>query len=212
MSAFLKTARGEHAFLLESVVGGDKWGRYSFLGSEPAAIFTSRGTTVLAVRAGQARRADFHGERSAGGAPRASGGVPRGAGRGSAALLRRRRRLRRVRRRSLLRALAGDVARSTLGLPELYFIVPASLLVFDTVAQSIKVVVNVDLRDPATDPQTAYEAAAARIDELVTRLAAPLTLPEPLPATDEGLPVTANMTAPGVRRDRRARQGVHPRG
>src|SRR5204863_9300666 len=30
VSAFLKTARGEHAFLLESVVGGDKWGRYSF--------------------------------------------------------------------------------------------------------------------------------------------------------------------------------------
>ncbi len=82
-----------------------------------------------------------------------------------------------------------------LGLPELYFIVPESLLVFDTVAQSIKVVVNVDLRDPQTDPRAAYDAAVARIDELVARLAAPLTMPDALPATGEGLPVTPNMSA-----------------
>ena len=81
-----------------------------------------------------------------------------------------------------------------LGLPELYFIVPASLLVFDTVAQSIKVVANVDLRDPTTDPRQAYEAAAARIDELVARLAAPLTLPAALPSTGEGLPVTSSIS------------------
>jgi anthranilate synthase component 1 len=81
-----------------------------------------------------------------------------------------------------------------LGLPELYFIVPASLLVFDTVAQSIKVVVNVDLRDAATDPRAAYAAAVTRIDELVARLAAPLTLPAALPTTGEGLPVTANLS------------------
>src|SRR5512147_2453372 len=56
VSAFLKTARGEHAFLLESVVGGDKWGRYSFLGSEPSAVFTSRGTTVTLAEQGKPAR------------------------------------------------------------------------------------------------------------------------------------------------------------
>src|SRR5215813_12516397 len=40
VSAYLKIARGPHGFLLESVQGGEKWARYSFLGSEPAAIFS----------------------------------------------------------------------------------------------------------------------------------------------------------------------------
>src|SRR4029077_17220514 len=31
VSAFLKIHRGRHGFLLESVQGGEKWGRYSFL-------------------------------------------------------------------------------------------------------------------------------------------------------------------------------------
>ena len=56
VSAFLKTTRGEHAFLLESVVGGDKWGRYSFLGSEPSAVFASRGTTVSLAEHGKPLR------------------------------------------------------------------------------------------------------------------------------------------------------------
>ena len=43
VSAFLKVARGEYAFLLESVQGGEKWGRYTFLGSEPAMVLRGRG-------------------------------------------------------------------------------------------------------------------------------------------------------------------------
>ncbi|MEB2284992.1 MAG: anthranilate synthase component I [Polyangiaceae bacterium UTPRO1] len=193
VSAFLKTTRGEHAFLLESVVGGDKWGRYSFLGSEPSAVFASRGTTVSLAEHGKplrtyetadpldALRAILAGYRAVpvAGLPRFFGGA--------------------------VGYVAYDAVRfferlpsrlpDPLGLPELYFIVPASLLVFDTIAQSIKVVVNVDLRDPEIDPRAAYEAATARIDELVARLAAPLTLPEALPTTGERLPVAANMTA-----------------
>src|SRR5438477_11882530 len=46
VSAYLKVARGPHGFLLESVQGGEKWARYSFLGSEPAAVFSSRGRQV----------------------------------------------------------------------------------------------------------------------------------------------------------------------
>src|SRR5438309_5187186 len=46
VSAFLKIHRGPYGFLLESVEGGEKWGRYSFLGTEPARVFRSRGRTV----------------------------------------------------------------------------------------------------------------------------------------------------------------------
>jgi anthranilate synthase component I len=46
VSAFLKLLQGEHAFLLESVEGGEKWGRYSFLGCDPSVIFRSKDETV----------------------------------------------------------------------------------------------------------------------------------------------------------------------
>lgn len=193
VSAFLKTARGEHAFLLESVVGGDKWGRYSFLGSEPAAVFVSRGTTITLREHGKAERtftaadplqalrellAGYHAVPLPG-LPRFFGGAVGYVAYDAVRFFER------------LPSTLPD----PLGLPELYFIVPSSLLVFDTVAQSIKVVVNVDLRDPATDPRTAYAAAVARVDELVARLASPLTLPEALPSSGEGLPVTPNLSA-----------------
>ncbi|MEO5334436.1 MAG: anthranilate synthase component I [Magnetococcus sp. YQC-5] len=47
VSAFLKVA-SEHpyAFLLESVQGGEKWGQYSMIGLEPAALFTVHGRRV----------------------------------------------------------------------------------------------------------------------------------------------------------------------
>src|SRR5262249_17637120 len=38
VSAYAKLGRREHAFLLESVVGGEKWAAYSFIGVEPRAI------------------------------------------------------------------------------------------------------------------------------------------------------------------------------
>src|SRR5438552_3340985 len=56
VSAYLKIARGDHGFLLESVQGGEKWARYSFLGSEPAAMYSSRGTAVTLRAAGGAER------------------------------------------------------------------------------------------------------------------------------------------------------------
>ena len=87
VSAYLKIARGNHGFLLESVQGGEKWARYSFLGSEPAAVFSSRGTTVTLRTAGAPERA---------GRLRRAAAVP-GARRGAA--------------RALLRAPAGDTAR-----------------------------------------------------------------------------------------------------
>ncbi|MFQ5933525.1 MAG: anthranilate synthase component I, partial [Dehalococcoidia bacterium] len=35
VSAYLKVARGDHSFLLESVEGGERLARYSFIGTEP---------------------------------------------------------------------------------------------------------------------------------------------------------------------------------
>ncbi len=46
VSAFLKIQKGEYAFLLESVEGQEKIARYSFLGSEPALVFRSKGRQI----------------------------------------------------------------------------------------------------------------------------------------------------------------------
>ncbi|MEE9315668.1 MAG: hypothetical protein V3U97_01000, partial [bacterium] len=46
VSAFTKVGMGKHAYLLESVEGGEKLGRYSFLSSSPALIFESKGRKV----------------------------------------------------------------------------------------------------------------------------------------------------------------------
>ncbi|MCE9624070.1 MAG: anthranilate synthase component I [Deltaproteobacteria bacterium] len=50
VSAFLKLTEGPYRFLLESMEGGEKWGRYSFLGSEPHLVLRSRGDRVEILR------------------------------------------------------------------------------------------------------------------------------------------------------------------
>jgi anthranilate synthase component 1 len=46
VSAFRKLHRGPWGFLLESLEGGERWARYSFLGTEPREVFRYRGRTV----------------------------------------------------------------------------------------------------------------------------------------------------------------------
>jgi anthranilate synthase component I len=51
VSAFLALAAGEpHAFLLESVEGGEKIGRYTFLGARPYMVMTGRGQEITLER------------------------------------------------------------------------------------------------------------------------------------------------------------------
>src|SRR5579859_1988552 len=54
VSAFLKVARGEYSFLFESVRGGEKWGRYTFLGSEPSMVVRARDRRMDLIRPGRA--------------------------------------------------------------------------------------------------------------------------------------------------------------
>src|SRR5438046_9222452 len=51
VSAFLSLAAGEkHAFLLESVEGGEKVGRYTFLGIRPYMVVSATGDKILFER------------------------------------------------------------------------------------------------------------------------------------------------------------------
>jgi len=51
VSAFLKIKQGDYAFLLESVEGQEKIARYSFLGANPSLVFKSRGKQIEIIDA-----------------------------------------------------------------------------------------------------------------------------------------------------------------
>ena len=46
VSAFAKLHRGPYGFLLESLEGGERWARYTFLATDPREVFRYRGRRV----------------------------------------------------------------------------------------------------------------------------------------------------------------------
>jgi anthranilate synthase component 1 len=61
VSALMKLASSDYVFLLESVEGGEKWGRYTFLGAEPAMICKVRGDEILIQKDGLVQRQKHNG-------------------------------------------------------------------------------------------------------------------------------------------------------
>ena len=164
VSAYLKVARGRHSFLLESVEGGERLARYSFIGTEPYRVLRSGaspafnqscGDPLLAIE-DELRRFQVV---PVPGLPRFHGGA--------------------------VGYLSYEVARyfeprlpvpeaDPLGLPEAIFLFTDTLLVFDHLQHRIKVVSHCRLDG---DIDAAYRQAVWRIEELVGRLARPLTGP-----------------------------------
>src|SRR3954468_22470846 len=50
VSAYAKLGRGPYSFLLESVVGGEKWAAYSFAGVKPRSVIRTKGDQVEILR------------------------------------------------------------------------------------------------------------------------------------------------------------------
>src|SRR4029453_4947781 len=174
---------------LESVQGGERWGRFSFLGTEPALVLRVRGRDVeLETPGGGTKRRtaadplaelkrllDEYRAVSVPGLPRFAGGAVGYLGYDV------------VRAFERLPVAAED----DLQLPDAHMLLVQSLLVFDNVAQTIRVVSHADLRDGVA-PDAAYDAALARIDALVERLRAQLV--EPVPPPDSPGDLRANKT------------------
>src|SRR5512146_4631 len=59
VSAFQKIDDGRYSFLLESVEGGEKWARFSFLASRPSIIIKSFGSSVEVIRKGKKEICSF---------------------------------------------------------------------------------------------------------------------------------------------------------
>jgi anthranilate synthase component 1 len=171
VSAFLKIHRGRHGFLLESVQGGEKWGRYSFLGSEPERIWTARSRAVeVRTRDGIVDRREVADVLEAlrewlrAYRPVALPGLPRFSG-GAVGYLG----YDLVREFEKLPAHARD----DLELPEVVLLLADRLLVFDNVTQKIQIIANLFLEE-GMSLRAAYDAGVAGIEEWLARLRGPL--------------------------------------
>ena len=191
VSAFLKLHRGGPGFLLESVQGGEKWGRYSFLGTEPAEIWRARGREVeirrVDGRTERTRVADTLGALRAWlGAHRAVPlpGLPRFSGGAVGALS-----------YDLVREIERlpDRARDDLGLPDACFLLADRLLVFDNVTQKIRLVANAFLGE-GIPPRVAYDRAVASLEEWLARLREPLPARPPREESARPLEIRANLS------------------
>jgi len=52
LSAYLKLAKGPYSYLLESVQGGEKWGRYSIIGLPAHIVVRVLGTEIQVLQGG----------------------------------------------------------------------------------------------------------------------------------------------------------------
>ena len=179
VSAYLKIAGAGVGFLLESIEGGERLARYSFIGADPVVSLTMNDGVVVAESETGARRTAYadplHALADAMAPYRSIGaaGLPRFVG-GAVGYL----------GYEAVRAFeprVGAAAGPGLGLPDGRFLVVDSLLVFDHLARTIKAVAHVHL-DEGIPLEEAYADAAARVDELVHRLRAPTP---PLPRGGE---------------------------
>jgi anthranilate synthase component 1 len=184
VSAFLKVARGRYSFLLESVEGGERLARYSFIGTEPyRTLRTGEGVRGAQpgdpLKAVQAELDRFK--------PVAVPGLPRFTG-GAVGYMA----YEAIRHFEPRVPVARD---DVLGMPESVFMFTDTLLVFDHLQHKIKVVSHFRLDG---DIEAAYRQSAWRIEELIGRLERPLArLPYRSALSTEGATqalVESNMT------------------
>jgi anthranilate synthase component 1 len=174
VSAYLKIAHGNYSFLLESVEGGERLARYSFLGTEPAMVLTSNGNhndPLLLVEQEFKKYNTVQIE----GLPRFHGGMVGYLSYETARYFER----------------LPSPGNNPLDLPESILMLADTLLIFDHISHKIKVVSHVRLDG---DIETSYKEATRKINELVARLHKPLTLDIPQANKTTNNDVSANVT------------------
>ncbi len=160
LSAFLKVKGGDYSFLLESIEGSERAARYSFIGTEPYRVVSTREGDKIDPLHLIAEELDRHKLIPVSGLPDFCGGAVGYLGYET------------VRRFERLPSPPPD----PLALPESVFMFVDRLLIFDHATRKIKVISHAHL-DGDTD--SAYQAATQKIDELIKRLERPLD-PQPL--------------------------------
>jgi anthranilate synthase component I len=180
LSIYLKLANRPWTYLLESVVGGERFGRYSFIGLAADTRLEVRGTTCTEVRsgrvAGETKAADplafvhsylqrFRVAQDAK-LPRFCGGLVGYFGYDTVRYIERR--------------LAGVVKPDELGVPDILLLVSEEIAIVDNLSGKLTLVVYAEAGAPG-----AFHAARARLAALLARLRAPVELPADVSVSSE---------------------------
>ncbi len=181
VSVFIKlTQHNQPAFLLESVEGGEKVGRYSFLGVNPKGIITFKDGIVTRT---------FNGETTTWALPHGHDPLH--------ALQAELNRYQPVKIDGLPRLIGGAVgyigydvvryfeklpqtaSRPLDELPEAAFLLPDTLVIFDHAKHQLIILANAH---NTGDPASAYQDAVDRIEAITAIIRQPLPTPQPIPA------------------------------
>ncbi|MBW1980953.1 MAG: anthranilate synthase component I [Deltaproteobacteria bacterium] len=189
ITLYKKVATGKESFLLESVEGGEKWARYSFIGHQPILLarITGKRVELCSNASVEIREVSspfaylrdlLRGFRAVDipGLPRFFGGL---VGYLSYDMVR------------FIEHLPCDKP-DDVGMPDAIFMIPAQLLIYDNLSQTIKIVVNVHLRE-GEDRAGAYERAAAEIEHTLEQLRSPIQTVPQMVSSCEPIHLTANM-------------------
>ncbi|GMV03013.1 MAG: anthranilate synthase component I [Burkholderiaceae bacterium] len=180
LSLYLKLAQQPYSFLLESVVGGERFGRYSFIGLPASTIIRStadgaevvkNGATIERFRGNPLDFVDAWQKRFKvavrPGLPRFCGGL---AGYFAYDAV-----------RHIEPRAAGRDKRDPVGVPDVFLLLTEELAIVDNVTGKIYLMVYAD---PAEGE--AYQRARRRLRELYAQLARPLAMPSPGPGIETG--------------------------
>jgi len=166
LSFFKRLERDRYSFLLESVEGSERWARYSFLGTQPHCIFKARGNRVEIIENGKSKTLVSDAplklleELLRGYQTVTVSGVPPffGGALGYVA----------YNAVEQFHEIASD-KKDPLGMPEIFFLFVQTLIAFDNLKHTIKIIDNVRV-DEETDLRRAYEQASRRIEKAVSSL------------------------------------------
>lgn len=165
VSALMKISTGENAFLFESVEGGEKWGRYSLLGTAPRMVIRSRGRRVEIIENGKKREVEGdpievlreimakYKAVEIEGVARFSGGAIGYMGYDT---------IRHIER-------LPDTAPKDLDTDDFYFIFTDTFVLFDNIEHKIQVISNAYIPDGG-DTDDIYAATVTKIENLIETL------------------------------------------
>jgi anthranilate synthase component I len=180
LSLYLKLANQPYTYLLESVQGGERFGRYSIIGLPAKTRIVARGRNVEVIQDGQVLESaddvnplDFVKQYQArfktppyAGLPRFTGGLAGYFGYETVRYIERR--------------LAATQKLDALNVPDVLLMVSEELAVVDNLSGKLYFIVYADPTQP-----NAYEQAKSRLQALIQLLRTPVTVPEskPLPSS-----------------------------
>ncbi len=180
LSVYLKLANQPYSYLLESVVGGERFGRYSFIGLAAATRIEVRGHSCVEISAGRETLREEAADpltfvenylqrfkvATDPRLPRFCGGLVGYFGYDTVRYIEKR--------------LARNDKRDELGTPDILLLVSEEIAIVDNLSGKLSLVVYAEPGKPG-----AWAAARARLAALLEKLRAPVKLPESAPTKSE---------------------------